>query len=296
LKNSRKLPDEITRREFTKIAGATAIISSIPGMAAAQAARLVADRQKALDHVVVVMFENRSFDNLLGRLYQPGDVKSFEGVIDKDLKNPIPEWAQNEANRKLVPYGIAANMNTPSPDSGEEYPHLNTDLFGILDPKNRFKTLAQMVAPYNAPDYPHQQPTMDGFVADYISTFTAEMRRAPTYDEYSQIMMGYSPEQMPVISTLGRGFATFDHWFCEVAFADLHKPFILSCRDSVGVRNQLSPGGCLSPQHCGDDLSTAGVEGPHMAGLLRFTQPCVVHGNHPRVAIAQPFCDPLLDG
>ena len=39
----------------------------------------------ALDHVVVVMFENRSFDNLLGRLYEPGEVESFEGVIGKEL-------------------------------------------------------------------------------------------------------------------------------------------------------------------------------------------------------------------
>jgi phospholipase C len=31
------------------------------------------------------MFENRTFDNLLGRLYQPGEVLSFEGVIGKDL-------------------------------------------------------------------------------------------------------------------------------------------------------------------------------------------------------------------
>ena len=43
------------------------------------------DRQKALDHVVVVMFEDRSFDHLLGRLYQPAEVGSFEGVIGKDL-------------------------------------------------------------------------------------------------------------------------------------------------------------------------------------------------------------------
>ena len=57
---------------------------------------------------------------------------------------------------------------------------------------------------------------MDGFVADYISAFTAEMGRQPTYDEYAQIMTGYTPEQMPVLSTLARGFATFDHWFCEV--------------------------------------------------------------------------------
>lgn len=110
MKKSGKSPEGITRREFTKIAGATAIASSIPGVVAAQAARSVADRQKALDHVVVVMFENRSFDHLLGRLYEPGEVKSFEGVIGKDLKNPIPEWAQNGAARQFVPYGIAANM------------------------------------------------------------------------------------------------------------------------------------------------------------------------------------------
>ena len=174
------------------------------------------DRSSALDHVVVVMFENRSSDHLLGRLYEPDEVKSFEGVIGKDLKNPIPEWAEHGADRKFVSYGVAPNMNTPHADPGEEYPHINTDLFGIQDPSNRFMPLARMVAPYNAPDYPRQQPTMDGFVVDYISAFTAEMRRQPTYEEYSQIMMGYRPEQMPVLSALGRGFATFDHWFCEV--------------------------------------------------------------------------------
>jgi phospholipase C len=217
VKNSKSLPDRITRRKLAKIAGATAASAAVPGISTGQeAAKPVADRQKALDHVVVVMFENRSFDNLLGRLYEPSEVRSFEGVIGKDLKNPIPAWAQHGADRKFVSYGVARNMNTPSPDPGEEYPHINTDLFGIQNPKNRLQPLARMVAPYNAPDYPRQQPTMEGFVADYISAFTAEMRRQPTYEEYSQIMTGYTPEQMPVISALGRGFATFDHWFCEV--------------------------------------------------------------------------------
>ncbi len=161
------------------------------------------------------MFENRSFDNLLGRLYAPGEVAAFEGVIGKDLTNPIPDWAEHGAERKVVPYGIATNMDTPNPDSGEEYPHINTDFYGVLDPRNRFAPLEKMVAPYNAPT-PGMQPTMDGFVADYISAFTAETGRQPTYEEYAQIMQGYTPDQMPVISTLARGFATFDHWFCEV--------------------------------------------------------------------------------
>jgi phospholipase C len=217
VKNSKSRSDRITRRKFTKIAGATAASAAVPGIGRAQEApKPVADRQRVLDHVVVMMFENRSFDHLVGRLYEPGEVKSFEGVIGKDLKNPIPEWAEHGADRKFVSYGVASNMNTPSPDPGEEYPHINTDLFGIQNPRNRFQPLARMVAPYNAPDDPRQQPTMDGFVADYISAFAAEKRRQPTYEEYSQIMTGYTPEQMPVLSALGRGFATFDHWFCEV--------------------------------------------------------------------------------
>ena len=61
------------------------------------------------------MFENRSFDNLLGRLYEPSEVRSFEGVIGKDLKNPIPAWAQHGADRKFVSYGVAPNMNTLEP-------------------------------------------------------------------------------------------------------------------------------------------------------------------------------------
>ncbi len=105
----------------------------------------------------------------------------------------------------MVEYGVAGNMNMPNPDPGEEYQHVNTQLFGIVEPEaNRGVLAERMVAPFNAPrrDSP---PTMDGFVADYISAFTAEMGRPPTYDEYAQIMTGYTPEQMPVFSALARG-------------------------------------------------------------------------------------------
>jgi hypothetical protein len=45
----------------------------------------MADPNHKFDYVVSVMFENRSFDNLFGRLYEPGEVASFEGVAGKDL-------------------------------------------------------------------------------------------------------------------------------------------------------------------------------------------------------------------
>src|SRR5260370_33728491 len=110
------------------------------------------DRRNALDHIVVLMFENRSFDNILGRLYQPGEVRSFDGVLGKDLTNPIPDWAQDGSGRTPVPYGVAANMNTPSPAPCEEYPHITTQLFCIIDPSsNRGAHSAQTPAPSIAP-------------------------------------------------------------------------------------------------------------------------------------------------
>ena len=174
-----------------------------------------ATRANALDHIVVVLFENRSLDNVLGRLYGSEDGKTFDGVIGKDLSNPIPDWAEHGADRKVVPYTVATDMDSPNPDSGEEWYHTNTQLFGVLDEHNRFKIGEGVTEPWNAPPG-GATPTMDGFVADYISTFTAEVGRHPTYEEYAHIMTGYTPEQVPVLSAIARDFGVFDHWFSEV--------------------------------------------------------------------------------
>ena len=120
----------------------------------------VPDRSHALDHIVVVLFENRSLDNVLGHLYGPGDGKNFDGAIGKDLSNPIPAWAEHGAERKVVPYTVATDLDSPNPDSGEEYFHTNTQLYGILNDDNRFK-IGEGVAPWNAPP-PGAVPTMDG--------------------------------------------------------------------------------------------------------------------------------------
>ena len=201
------------------------------------------DRSSALDHIVVVMFENRSFDNLLGRLYQPGEVASFDGVLGKQLSNPIPAWAQDTGGGAgTVPYGIARDMNTPSPDPGEEYPHVNTQLFGSIDPLSNRRVLAEhMTAPWNAPADPRQPPTMDGFVADYISSYAAETGREPSYDQYAQIMTGYEPAQIPVTATLAREFGCFDRWFCEVPSQTFANRSFLHAATSSGFVDNLTP-------------------------------------------------------
>jgi len=191
------------------------------------------------------MFENRSFDNLLGRLYEPGEVASFAGVAGLDLSNPVPEWAAGAASGAgpaLVPYGTSVGMNVPSPDPGEEYQHVNTQLFGLIDPPSNRGVLAErMTAPYNAPASAGQRPTMDGFVTDYISAFTAEMGRPPAFEEYAQIMTGYAPLQVPVTSTLARGFATFDHWFCEVPSQTFPNRSFFHAASSSGFVVNMTP-------------------------------------------------------
>src|SRR5258708_1882049 len=200
------------------------------------------DRGNALDHIVVLMFENRSFDNLLGRLYEPGEVPLFDGVLGKELSNPIPIWARDVTGRTEVPYGTAPNMNSPNSDPGEEYPHINTQLFGIIDPpSNRGVAASKMTAPYNAPPSSKQRPIMTGFVTDFISTIMADLHRQPAYDEYAQIMTGYTPQQLPVTSTLARGFATYDHWFCEVPSQTFPNRSFFHAATSSGFLTNLSP-------------------------------------------------------
>ena len=118
------------------------------------------DRSHAMDHVVLVIFENRSLDNLLGHLYGPEDGKHFEGVRGKELSNPVPDWAEHQPpdGSGRVPLHVGTDMDAPNPDSGEEYPHTNTQLFGILDEHNRFagggldQAPVQRAAPWDGTD------------------------------------------------------------------------------------------------------------------------------------------------
>ena len=51
------------------------------------------------DHLVVVMFENRSFDNLLGYLYEQGAVPQFDGLAGGSYSNPVP-WTSTTAMQR----------------------------------------------------------------------------------------------------------------------------------------------------------------------------------------------------
>ena len=194
------------------------------------------------DHVVVLMFENRSFDNLLGFLYRPGEVPAFEGVLQRSISNPVPRDIA-AGGSATVPVHPAVSLDTPDPDPGEEYPHINTQLYGsVAPPSNRFAKVDEMAPPFNAPQDLGPPPSMDGFVADYINTFRVELGRLPSYGEYAQIMSCFTPDQIPVFSTLAREFACFDHWFCEVPSQTYPNRSFFHAASSSGLVLNAPPG------------------------------------------------------
>ena len=176
-----------------------------------------------IDHIVVLMLENRSFDNMLGWLYDPQNAppfdqvprgQSFEGVSGRPLSNPIPAYAQG-ASHGSVPVGKASSITSPNPDPGEEYYHVNTQLFGtVIPPDNRHPPYNHK--PYNLPPLVPEPAPMNGFVADYVHTFEHYKHRAPQFDEYRVIMDCFTPDMVPVISALAHQYAVCDHYHASV--------------------------------------------------------------------------------
>ncbi|NNC13724.1 hypothetical protein HII28_17810 [Planctomonas sp. JC2975] len=179
---------------------------------------LPARPEPGFDHLVVLMFENRSFDHVLGRLYdgvRPPRGQAFEGVRNGEHPNRAPDGTAVASFVYDDPTDVL--FSQPNPDPGETYPHVNTQLFGVVDPPSNADpgTEDGIRAPWNAPES-GREPTMDGFVHDYVTNYRIQRASEPSLSEYSPVMGGFTPEMLPVFSALARSFAVFDHWHCAV--------------------------------------------------------------------------------
>src|SRR5215468_11420164 len=99
-----------------------------------------------IDHIVVLMLENRAFDSLLGTLYPKSD--SFGGLNGTEHNpdangTPIVVWNS--------PGTDETSMRIPNPDPGELWSDINMQLFG------------------NSAPAPGQRPTVVGFVQNYLA-------------------------------------------------------------------------------------------------------------------------------
>ncbi|SIN72322.1 alkaline phosphatase family protein [Agromyces cerinus] len=232
--SSSESPRGPSRREFLRVGGAAAagvvvggasgaavgvaLAGGSPGETAPSPSATAGGGGSPIEHLVVLMGENRSFDNLLGRLYSTASLPPgarFEGLDFGEHENVAADGSAIAAHV----YSGATDkiMERPDPDPGEEYPHVNTQLFGTIDPPhNEGREPPHMTAPFNAPR-DASRPDMSGFVRDYESKLTALRHgKAPDPEEVRQIMGGFDSTMLPVLSTLAREFAVFDHWHCAV--------------------------------------------------------------------------------
>jgi phospholipase C len=155
-----------------------------------------------IKHVVVLAMENRSFDNLLGWLYDGTAGNSpacyvpqtpqrvFNGLAANRYFNAVNGGGKIFASEGTTGWTIGAKKvpwsGVPSPDPGEEFAHVSTQIGAN---------------------------NMGGFLADYLPLVTAA-NGAP--DTAAQIMQSYSPAQVPVITALARSFAVSDAWHASV--------------------------------------------------------------------------------
>lgn len=228
-------PGGSTRRDFLKFGGFAAAGAVVGGGAGAAIGGAIGHSlgfaegtgnltplsprvEAGFDHLIVVMGENRSFDNLLGWLYSSDDLtdgRRFDGLAFGDYGNTAPDGTHVAAH--VYEGATDEIMGRPDPDPGEEFPHVNTQLFGTIDPVTNAELFVEhMEAPYNAPTA-GSTPTMSGFLADYHVNY-ARLKKGvqPDPAEARQIMGSFSTEMLPVLSTLAREFAVFDSWFCAV--------------------------------------------------------------------------------
>ena len=153
-----------------------------------------------IKHIIVVMLENRSFDNVCGGAYagspqQPslflpaGSPPVYDG-LNSALWNPsnIGFFAGQQPVKVPVASGTTSNT-VPDPDPEETFDNVTFQLFG--------------------PEQPGPQPRfpMQGFLVNYENTGSP----AP-----AQIMQTYTASQLPVITTLAHEYAVSDAWFCSV--------------------------------------------------------------------------------
>jgi len=161
-------------------------------------------RLNAIDHIVVLMLEQRSFDHMLGFLYtSQGNLSPaghpYEGLTGTE-SNPGPDGEPVTVFRILPTYPNAYFMPGACPGLG--YQNTNSQLYGSS----------------RGPASPLDQATNQGFVNNFDATIAWNQRvgrSVLTGTTASSIMGIFTPAALPILSGLARGFAVCDHWFAS---------------------------------------------------------------------------------
>jgi phospholipase C len=173
-----------------------------------------------INHIVVLMLENRSFDNMLGQLYPASPPNppppAFNGLTGAESNPnppgaPVQVWKNTGTDR--------ATMTIPDPDPGELWTDMNQQICGNQA--------------YNPPSPAN---AMSGFVANYLYQRSLPNNAGRTYDPRA-VMHHFTQDQVPVISQLARAFVVSDYWFASAPCQTWPNRFFAHCATANGYQN-----------------------------------------------------------
>jgi len=171
-----------------------------------EAAMATGNGLQSVEHIVLLMLENRSFDHMLGFLYtDQGNVspsgQPYAGLTGSE-SNP-DSAGQPVAVFRIEPTAPNAYF-MPGADPGEGYKAANSQLFGNV----------------NGPGSPAEVPGCQGFVKDFAYTLGWQSRKQgwPIVPGTvpGDIMGCFAPDALPVLSALARGYALCVLFFAAV--------------------------------------------------------------------------------
>ncbi len=152
-------------------------------------------------HFVVLMFENRSFDHLLG--YEALNDPAIEGLA-----------------------AARANQQDPSNPHSVSVPVSRATAYAMpFDPPHEFDDVTLQL---HAPGAAGAPVTMGGFV------FSA-MQTAGSFADAVRVMEAFQADQLPVLTTLAREFAVLDHWHASVPGPTWPNRFFVHAATSGGL-------------------------------------------------------------
>jgi phospholipase C len=168
------------------------------------------------------MLENRSFDHLLGFLYpRSSDFDGLDGT---------------ESNRDLAGTNVSVFPITPQDENAYYYPLANPSEGFVATNEQLFSSAA---APADG------KAANDGFVTSFARELAHPAHPLDPQLEDAQpssIMGMYSPETLPVLCGLAKGFAVCDRWFASVPTQTLPNRAFAVAGTSLGFTNNSAHG------------------------------------------------------
>jgi len=168
------------------------------------------DALNHINHIVVLMLENRSFDNVFG--FHPDG--RFDGLSASAHGNPVDPTQPSGAT-------VAASATAPgaiSFDPGHEFDDVHQQLYGVLP------------GPSSGP-LPPSPLTLDGFVASAERAAAA----AKLPGQGAVVMAAYDPTHLPVLSALAGLGAVFNYWYAPLPGPTWPNRFFVHAATSGGL-------------------------------------------------------------